>query len=155
MNTIINEILTYLFNGYIANGGTSIFSINEIAQKHGQDSNKIGKYLVDEGLVKHQRFGHDGFSAAISTTGILQIRPDFFNDYTSKIVSILGINGNGWVSLMETLDFEPKDFQIAFDIAKLLQSIDILETQFHHDDIIVTLTFRGQQLFEQHKASFI
>jgi predicted transcriptional regulator len=153
-NALINEVLEYLFNGYIHYGGTGLFPINEISEKHGVDSAEIGKYLVSAGLVKHQQFRHDGFSAAISIQGIYKIKPQFLEDHTSTIVSFLGVNGNEWTSIMEILNFEHNDFQIAHDFANFLKNNDLIDAQFHHNDVLIKLTFQGQRFYEDKSAFF-
>lgn len=154
INAMIDEILNYLFEGYIDSGGTSLFSIKEITQKYGADSSEVGRYLVSEGLVKNQQFTHTGFVCSINMAGIYKINPQFIDGHTSSILSVLGTSGNDWTSIMDILNFEPKDFQIAHGLAKLLENNGLIDTQFRHNDVIIKLTFRGIQLYEESKASF-
>lgn len=56
---------------------------------------------------------------------------------------------------METLDFEPKDYQRAFDLAKGFEALGYLEIIMPtHNDILVKLSLYGQELYETNKASF-
>lgn len=155
LNLIVKEVLEHLFEGYMQHGGTPIFAVSDIIRQHGEDPNEIGRYLVDNGCVKHQQFRHDGFHASISMEGIRKIKPEHISDNREKIISILGIMGNGRMGIMEILDYEPKNYQIAFDLAKEFESEGIISAQYQHNDVIINLTLNGRNEYEKNKADFI
>ena len=155
MREMINEILEAAFASYIERGGTGRIDIGEITSKYNQNPHEVGRYLVDEGLVKHQQFHPTTFVATISIYGIEKIHSEYFGQHVSTIISSLGLAGNGWASIMETLNWEIQDFQRAFDLAKLLESNNLIEAQFRHNDVAIKLTLKGQMLYDDNKASFI
>lgn len=154
LDAIVNEVLEELFEGYVEHGGGSIFDVTETITKHGENPHEIGKYLVEHGWVKYHQYRPTTFVCAISMSGIQKIRPDYIDGHLSTIVSTLGVNGNGWTRIMETLGFEPKDFQRAHDLARLFDDNGIIQTQFHHDDVIIKLTLRGRELYEKGALGF-
>ncbi len=152
MEKMLNEVIEELYIGYVENGGTGIFDLGETIGNHGQDPHEVGRYLVEEGLVKFEQFRPTTFVAAISMHGIQKIHPEYINTNISSIISILGLNG-GRMSLMEILRWEPKEFQRAFDLAKVLENNSMIDAQYTHNDVIVNLTFRGKQFYENNKTT--
>jgi hypothetical protein len=55
---------------------------------------------------------------------------------------------------METLDYDPKDFQIAHDLGTYLDSTDYFYVRFGYNFIFVKLTMKGQDYCEEIKAIF-
>lgn len=154
LHKLQQEVLQYLMDGYLQNGGTPIFSISEITEPAGVNSHEFGKLLVENGLVKNQQFRPDGFMCSISPAGINTIDPNYFDGHISTIISVLGTTCNDWIGIMEILSFEPKDFQIAFDVAKVAEATGYIEAQYQHNDIFLKLTLRGQQYYNDNKATF-
>jgi len=152
LNAIVNEVLTELFKGYIEHGGTPIFDVTEIIKKHGENPHEIGKYLVDSGVVKNQQFRPTGFGASISMRGIESIKPDYLEDNLNTIISTLGETGTP--SIMEILEFEPKDYQLAFDMAKYLEGKGLIEAHFRHNDVLIKLSLTGREYYENNNAYF-
>lgn len=135
-------------------GGTPIFGVSDIIRQHGEDPNEIGRYLVDHGWVKHQQYRPDGFHASVSMEVIRKIKPGHISDNRDKIISTLGIMGNDRMGNMEILDYEPKNFQIALDLAKEFESEGIINAQYQHNDVIINLTLEGRKVYEINKADF-
>lgn len=155
LTLIIKEVLESLFEGYIEHGGTPIFDVSQIIRHHNEDPNEIGKYLVDHGWLKFHQFRYDGFHASISMAGIRKIKPEYISDNRNKIISTLGLIGNGRMGIMEILDFEPKNYQIAFDLAKEFEREGIITAQYHHNEVIISLTLKGRDEYEQNNANFL
>lgn len=155
VNEMIQECLTTLFQGYLENGGTPIFSIGEIIKKHGYAPEEGGRILLDHGFVKHQQFRPMDFVASISVRGIREINPNWMNDKIHQVMSTLSLIGDDWQGLMEILEFEAKDYQIAFDISKELEHLNYVETQRHHNEMYVKLTPNGRDFCENNKADWI
>ncbi|RYG49886.1 MAG: hypothetical protein EOO01_11915, partial [Chitinophagaceae bacterium] len=80
---IEKEALSYLFAGYLENGGTGVYSLDEISQKYSLDAHQLGSHLNKNGWIKNPNFGPFGFSCQISHNGIQKIRPDYFSGLIS------------------------------------------------------------------------
>lgn len=154
MNEMMNEILRYLSEQYINNGGSGLYPIAHITNRYNQDSNTVGHYLVDNGWTKNYQFLGGGFRCGINMQGIHRVNPGYVDGLISKVVSTLGLTGNDWTSIMQVLDFDQKDFQIAHNLAKLLEDSGMIETQFRHNDVIIKLTFEGMMRYEENKPTF-
>lgn len=149
LDQIVNDVLNHLFNGYIQNGGTPIFNASEIISNHGEDPNEIGQYLVDHGWVKNQQFRPDSFYASISMLGINKIKPEFISENRDRIITSLGESGNVRQGIMEILEYEPSDFQIAHQLAKEFEREGIIEAQYQHNNVIIKLTLEGRNEYEK------
>lgn len=152
---IQEEILDYLFDGYLNNGGTMIFAIDEITNKYDISSHEFGSHLLNSGYIKDQQFLPQGFMASITMHGINQIAPDYYEDYTSKMLSTMGLNGIEWQSVLELLDLKESDTQIARDLANEWKSAGLVEVQFDHKDAYIKLTIQGRSQYEKNSPSFI
>jgi|ERR1035437_1131059 hypothetical protein len=136
--------------GHRPDGGFRDRKFSDVREEHPHGL----KFLLDNGWIKHQMFLPQGFQCAISTDGIKEIDDNYFENYFSQIISTLGLSGNDWTGIMQMLLFEPKNYQIAFDIAKELEATCLAEVQYHHDEIYVKLNFQGRQFYEDKKATF-
>jgi hypothetical protein len=154
LNKLKTEILQSLFEGYVEYGGSSIFSINEIADRYNEDPYEVGKYLMDNGWVKFQQFLPDGFSCAISLQGIAEIAPEYLDEKISRVAAAIMESGGDWQEIMETLEFEPKDFQRAHDLGKLMEATSLFEVQFRAQEVYAKLTLQGRDHFGRKSASF-
>lgn len=154
LQQLTTEILEHLFQGYLEHGGTPIFDVTQIITENGYDYNEVGNYLVKSGLVKNQRFNATGFSASINMSGIMKVHPEFIQEKKEKLISTLGVMGNPSSDILEILDLEPKDYQIGFDLAKLFESLRLIEVRFG-PTISVKLSLEGRDYYERNKAEFI
>jgi len=150
-----NAVLKTLYNGYIQSPG-SIFEVGSIIKDTKIDPFELCKYLEKQGFLKNvQNSGGKNVYASITISGINKIDPDFVEDLKSKIISVLGMLG-GRHRVMEVLSLEPKDFQLAFDIVKYLESLGLLkDSQYQHNNIVIELSIEGLDYYEQNKASFL
>jgi len=155
-NNAKKEVLEYLFEGYLANGGTHRFYIQHITEKYGIDSDKLGEMLVQDGLVKNQNYGlPGGFMGQITMAGIANVKPQHLLDNLSTVLSVLGESGNQLTGLMDILILETKDYQIAHDFGHYLYSRGIIEEPIFVHDVYVKLNLRGMQMFEEIKPRFM
>lgn len=148
MKELINEILEHLFEGYTQSGGTKIFDVGQIITARNENTYSVGKHLVDNGWVKNQLFHPTTFAAGISMHGIQKIRPGYINDNVMHVLRTLSQAPNSSFSLMEILQFEPKDFQIAHDFACLMRDNNLVDARFGHNDIAVQITIDGRNFLE-------
>lgn len=154
IQAILRQTLDYLFEGYINSGGTGIFSIDEIATQNNINSHELGKFLDQSGYIKNPSYGPVGFDCQISLYGIQQIRPDYFNDLISSAIIASG-QLNDWTGLIETSNFEPKDYQRAHDLGKVIEESGLAEVQYHHDDIFIKLSLLGMEKYQrENKGGF-
>jgi hypothetical protein len=144
----LRDSLEHLFQGYISSGGTGVFSIDEVATQGGINSHELGRYLNDNGFIKNPIFGASGFSCQISHYGIQQIHPEYFNDLISQAIMASG-QLNDWTGLIETSSFQPRDYQRAHDLGKVLEQLDLAEVQYHHDDVYIKLTLQGRERYQR------
>lgn len=151
---IQNEILKYLYKGYLDYGGTSSFTIDDITNKYGVSSHEFGKHLLDRGYIKDQQYLPQEFAASITMHGINEIDPDYLENHTSTMLSTLGLNGGEWQGVSELLNLERKDHQIARDLANEWKSMGFVEVQFDHNDAYIKLTLHGRSVYEENKAFF-
>lgn len=147
-----SEVLNFLFTEYLKDEA-NIFDISPIAQKYRLDVHEFGTLLLDSNLIKNQQYLPRTFECEISMNGIATVSPQYINDNVNKILSTLHTLGE-WQSIMEILDFEPKSFQRAFDLAKFLEARNLIETQFTHNDVFIKLTPTGRQQFEEQGPTF-
>ena len=152
MQKVITGILEFLFEGY-KNNPTEVYDISVITKKHHVDAHEYGRFLLERGLIKNQMFLSDSFMCGITIGGIDLIDPNYLSESTSKIVSTLGELG-GWKSVMKILDFEPKDFQRAFDLVKFLEIKGLVDYQYQFNDIQIKLTLVGNDFYEKNRANF-
>jgi hypothetical protein len=109
---------------------------------------EFGKHLVDGGYVKNQQYRPLSFVCSITDRGIEKVAPNYYRDIVDKVISTIGTLGFGRQSIMEVLDFEPKDFQRAHNIAKYLESHGITQrSQYVHNDVIIELTLLAQDRY--------
>lgn len=149
-----NKVLEFLFEGYIEYGGNPIFSISEVITAEDElTPEEIGKHLLNQGLIKDQRFFPNDFQCGISISGISAIRPNYFDEYASRLMSTLGLTGNEWLSIMEALEFEPKAEMRARDLAKVLEASQLFEV-LYQADVYVRLTLLGRETYERNKPTF-
>jgi hypothetical protein len=151
---IVDEILEALFERYIESHGTGRLDISYIAEKHDLDPHYVGNYLVEHGLVKNQAFEATGFLASISQYAIDKIRPDYFRNYQDKLLLVLGEHARGYYSIMQILEIEPQDFQLAFDIAKYIERYGYINANATSHDINVSITDDGVAYYNLHKPTF-
>lgn len=148
------EVLSFLFEGYKKDGGGYIYPITEVAERLNLDPHEFGSFLLNRGLIKEQRFMPDSFECSISISGILAIAPDYFADNVSKVLSTLGVTGNGWTGLTEILDFEPSHQSRVRDIATVLDNQGYVELQYQAEDVYAKLNIVGKDFYERNKAKF-
>lgn len=146
------ETLQYLFDGYL-NNPTGLFDITGIVNKHNHNVHEYGSLLKERNWVKNGRFLPTSFECSISFDGIAAINPNYVNDNCEKLLSTLDTLG-GQQSLMELLDFEPKEYQRARDIANFLKDSGVIDVIYTHNDGWVSLTITGRDFFEQNGAKF-
>lgn len=151
---MVNETLQYLFEGYEEHHGAPIFDISPVAQKYNINPHELGQLLVQNGWVRNQRYLPTGFECSISLHGISEIKPDYFENHFSTIVSTLGVSGGEWMGTLEALGWERTEYQRAHDLAKALEAMNVVETQFHYDEVYLKLTLTGRQYYEDRKPTF-
>jgi hypothetical protein len=144
MDELVDEILEHLFEGYTTHGGTPIFDVTAIILRHAEDPQAVGRFLVDRGLVKFERFGPLGFSASISMQGIYRIRPGYITDNVMHVLRTLDEHRDQHMSMMQILQFEPKDFQIAHNFATYMRDRGWINAVFTHNDIGAKITLEGR-----------
>jgi hypothetical protein len=152
LQQIKTEVLNQLFEGYQQAPG-SLFDIGPVVQPYGANPHEIGRYLVQNGWVKNEQYLPQQFLCSISMEGIMETVPEYVENQTSRIISILGING-GQHSIMEVLDLEPVQFQKAFDLAKYLETAGLVTAQYLHNDVLIELTLEGRDFYERNAARF-
>lgn len=148
MQQVAIDALEYLFEGHVQNGGTPIFNISEIIERHNADPHDVGRYLVHKGWVENPRFFPNAFAASISMAGILQIRPGYINDNVMHVLRTINENPNHAFSIMEVLSLQPKDFQIAHKFAILMKEQGWIDARFIHNDVHVQITMQGQNVLQ-------
>ncbi len=149
-----NSVLLALFEGYSENPN-GIYDLTGTITENGEDPHELGKYLVDHGWVKNQQYRPSTFVCQITMAGINEVAPEYIQDKTEQIISTLGING-GKESVMGILEFEPKDFQKAFDLVKHMEGTGFIkEGRYMAGDIIIELSLEGREYYEEHKPNFL
>jgi hypothetical protein len=152
LQTLKVECLKYLYQGYVLQPG-SLYDISEICREHNSDPHEVGNYLLSNRWIKHQRFLPGQFECSITMAGIQQVAPEYISQKKSAVVSTLGIN-SGSQSIMEILNFEPADFQQAFDIAKYLEKEGLITALYLPGDVQVELSQEGRDYYDNNAARF-
>jgi hypothetical protein len=152
INQMVMDSLNYLFDGYKEHGGTCLFDLREVAEKHQVSAHELGSFLKKEGWIKHGQFEPHGFLCAISVEGINKIDPFYFSTRITDLLSVAGIE-NDWIGIMETLSIGPANFQHAFDIGKVVEMLGIAEVQFQAQEVYIKLTLRGKEEYEKEFGS--
>lgn len=142
---VSKEILEYLFDAYLRDGGTKTYKLREVILGHGFSLTEIGNHLVRYRWIKNFEFRPNEFTAAISIEGIKKIKPNWLDSQFLKISGNLILNGNEKTSLMEIIEYEQKEYQIAEDIAKAFEDIGFVEIEKKEGDILVLLNSSGLQ----------
>jgi hypothetical protein len=151
---IKNDILQQLFEGYMADGGSAIYSIKETVSKHGLNPHEVGNYLLSRNLIKDQRFLADDFECSLSIAGVNEASPGYFDTHILTIISTLGTVGEEWMGIREILELDPIADCRARDIATVIENTGLVETQYT-DDVYVKFTLAGKAFYEEKKATFI
>jgi len=154
LQAAVKESLQLLYDDYLTSPG-SLSYIGEIAEKHEIGKHQLGKYMQEEGYIKDQAFLPTDFRCRITLIGINEIDPNYIPDMESKIISTLGTLG-GRQDAFEVLDLEPKDDVRIRDIVSYLENKRMLEnTMYGPQQIIIQLTLRGQQYYEDNKPNWL
>ncbi|MFL5741140.1 MAG: hypothetical protein ACJ75B_13035 [Flavisolibacter sp.] len=148
LKLIAEDALNYLFEGYIQTGGTGIFALDEVAQKHGVDAQQLGSLLNEQGWIQNPNYGPFGFSCQISRSGVQQIQPDYFSDLISTAIITAG-HINDWTGLLTALGLEPKDYQRVHDLGKVFERNGLAEVQYQVDDVYIKLTLLGMEKYHR------
>lgn len=141
------EILNYLFKKYKDDGGAKIYDVSDFISAHSFALTEVGNYLLQNRWVKEAVFKPNAFYAAITTKGIKEIDPEFLKSEFSKIIATLLLNGNKRSSLLQILEFEPKDLQIAADIAMAFKETGCANIELSKEGIVVSLNSKGWELY--------
>ena len=148
MQSIVKESLNYLFEGYCDSGGTGVYSLNEIAEKNNIQPHMLGSSLNSEGWIKNPNFGPFGFSCQISRSGIQQIEPNYFSILISQALGVAGLI-NDWVGLIESLPFDPKDYQRAHDLGKVFEQLNLAEVQYQYNEVYIKPSLQGMERYHR------
>lgn len=141
------EILAYLFERYKADGGAKTYDVSNLIKAHSFSLTEVGNYLVQNRLVKNEMFKPNAFYASISTKGIKETDPEFLNSEFSKIIATLLLNGNKKSNLLQILEYEPKNLQIADDIAMAFKEIGFANIELSEEGISVSLNSKGWEYY--------
>ncbi|MBS1594073.1 MAG: hypothetical protein JST90_07095 [Bacteroidetes bacterium] len=144
----VKEVLQFLLESYTNDGGSLSYDIGEIANRNNINIHELGAYLKVNGWVKDGHFLPTSFRCAISRSGIHYIAPHYFSDLMENLIITAGLT-NDWTSIMESLPFEPKDFQRAFDLGKEIEAVGLAEVQNLPTDVFVKLTLSGRERYEK------
>jgi hypothetical protein len=151
---MLKDSLAYLFEGYCSSGGTGVFVLDEIAEKHNISAQELGSLLKQTGWIKNPRFAANEFSCQISRSGIQQIEPNYFSGLISQALTAAALL-NDWVGLLETLPFEPRDFQRAHDLGKVFEESNLAEVQYQAQEVFIKPTPKGMELYRrEYSGSF-
>lgn len=148
-----SEVLESLFTGYLKSGGVAVFNLSDIISKYSFSLTEVGNYLLQNRWIKNEVFKPKEFFASITINGIKEVEQGWLDYHFSKIIATLIMNGNKKTSVMETFEFEPKDFQIAADISKAFLEIGYSDIEIKHEDILVMLNSEGWEHYNDKKLN--
>lgn len=143
------EILQDLMEGYLEQPG-SVFSIEKIAARHGISATQAGFELEKEGVIRNGATQpHEDFVCSISIEGIQEIRPDYFTNYTTEVISAAGSGKDEWVDIGEATKI--KDHNRIHDLGKVLELTRYFEVRFEPQQVFAKLTTFGSEFYEDHR----
>ena len=145
----MKDTLTYLFEEYEKNPN-AIYSIKQIAEKHKIDQHELGELLLESGWIRNQQLQPTDFICQITLEGIEEVDPDYVQDKVNQIVQTLGELGRS--DIVEILGYKPENYQKAMDLAKLLETKNLIQdTQyfFPGNNIITELSLWGRKYVEE------
>jgi hypothetical protein len=123
---LLFDVLSQLWSNYKGDSG-GIYDIANLCSRYGADADMVSNHLRREGLIKDEVHTENGqVLCSISMKGIAHLDPAYVEDSIDKVLKAMG-GVNSIFNVMDILKLDPKDFQLAFDLANEMQNRDLVK----------------------------
>ncbi len=150
-----NDILEYLFKGYLENVGTFMINLNPLIDKLGEGVHLKFKLLEAEGILRRlETTSQYGTLALLSFKGAYTANPGYFVQESDKAINALIHEGES-CHLLLALGMDENKIQLAFDVVSYMQDEGLAFLGKKPDHHTLTISNRGREYYYEMQSRFL